>query len=246
MLIAIMSDIHANREAFEACLAAIADASAARIVILGDIVGYGADPGWCLQKVRALISDGAIAIRGNHDDAASKSTQSMSTNARIAIEWTREKLDVEARAFLGGLPMQVAEDDRLYVHASGNAPETWHYMHDADDARAHFLHCDATASFCGHTHHPALFSATSLGKITAFTPGTAEPIPLAAQRQWLAVLGSVGQPRDGNPAAAWALYDTESRELQYRRTPYDIEQAAAKIRAAGLPEALAFRLEQGR
>ena len=243
--IAILSDIHANREAFTACLAATEVAGADRLVILGDIVGYGADPLWCLDKTRELLATGAVVLRGNHDEAVAKSTQSMNLNARLAIEWTRNQLSAADRAFLGHLPMQVAEDDRLYVHASANAPEAWHYMLDADDARGHFMHCDATVSFCGHTHQPALFSAFSVGKITAFTPDTVEPIPLTPQRQWLAVMGSVGQPRDGNPASAWALYDTETRELRFQRTAYDIETAAAKIRKAGLPEALAERLFQG-
>ncbi|MGV3549429.1 metallophosphoesterase family protein [Rhizobium sp.] len=246
MLIAILSDIHANREAFSACLDASRATGRDRLVILGDIVGYGADPEWCLDTVRQLIDGGAIAVRGNHDDAASKPTQSMNVNARLAIEWTRNQLDAEARGFLGMLPMQAADEDRLYVHASGNAPEAWHYMLEADDARGHFLHCDAAISFCGHTHRPALFSATALGKVTAFAARVTDPIPLPVERQWLAVVGSVGQPRDGNPAAAWALYDTETRELRFQRTAYDIETAARKIRAAGLPEALAERLEQGR
>ena len=246
MRIAILSDIHANREAFTACLAAIEALGADRIVILGDIVGYGADPVWCLDKARQLLADGAVVLRGNHDDAVSKSTHSMNLNARLAVEWTRNQLSAEDRAFLGSLPMQVTEDDRLYVHASANAPEAWHYMIDASDARGHFLHCDAAVSFCGHTHHPALFSASPTGRITAFTPSATEPIPLGPQRQWLAVIGSVGQPRDGNPAAAFALYDTESRELRFQRIAYDIETAAAKILAAGLPAPLAERLFRGR
>jgi diadenosine tetraphosphatase ApaH/serine/threonine PP2A family protein phosphatase len=243
--IAILSDIHANREALTACLAAIELAHADRLVILGDIVGYGADPVWCLDKTRELLAAGAVVLRGNHDDAVAKSTRSMNTNARLAIEWTRNQLSAEDRIFLGSLPMQVAEDDRLYVHASANAPEAWHYMLDADDARGHFLHSDAAVSFCGHTHQPALFSASPAGKITAFTPNAAEPILLTPQRQWLAVVGSVGQPRDGNPAAAFALYDMEARELRFQRVAYDIETAAAKIRKAGLPEALAERLFAG-
>jgi diadenosine tetraphosphatase ApaH/serine/threonine PP2A family protein phosphatase len=246
VLIAVLSDIHANREAFTACLTASEAAGRERLVLLGDIVGYGADPEWCVDKVRDLIEAGAVAVRGNHDDAASKSTQSMTANARIAIEWTRSRLDAEARAFLGNLPMHVSEDDRLYVHASANAPDAWHYMLDTGDARGHFLSCDAAISLCGHTHRPTLFSATSVGKIAAFTPNAAEPIPLDTQRQWLAVIGAVGQPRDGDPAAAWALYDTDTRELSFQRTAYDIETAARKIRTAGLPEALAERLEWGR
>ena len=244
MLIALLSDIHANREAFETCLAATARDGADRLILLGDIVGYGADPEWCLARAHRLIEDGAVAIRGNHDDAASKATQSMTSNARIAMEWTRNRLDAEARAFLGSLPMHIEEDDRLYVHASADAPAAWRYMIHADDARGHFASCSAAVSFCGHTHQPALFSATA-GEVTGFAPATAEPIALAASRQWLAVIGSVGQPRDGNPAAAYGLYDTESRKLRFCRIAYDVDTAARKIRAAGLPEVLATRLYRG-
>lgn len=245
MQIAILSDIHANREAFETCLDAVAGHGADRLVLLGDIVGYGADPEWCLDKARRLIEDGAVAVRGNHDDAAAKSTQTMNSNARIAIEWTRNQLDTEARAFLGSLPMHVEEDDRLYVHADASSPSSWHYVLDSDDARTHLMSCNAIVSFCGHTHQPALYSASAAGKVTGFSPNTAEPIPLAAQRQWLAVMGSVGQPRDGNPAAAYGLYDTESRELRFCRVHYDVDAAARKVLTAGLPEALAARLYRG-
>jgi diadenosine tetraphosphatase ApaH/serine/threonine PP2A family protein phosphatase len=245
VLIALLSDIHANREAFETCLDATARDGADRIVLLGDIVGYGADPEWCLDRVRRLIEDGAVAVRGNHDDAVGKSTQSMNANARIAVEWTRNQLDAEARAFLGSLPMHVEEEDRLYVHADASSPSSWRYVLDPDDARAHLAACRAAVSFCGHTHRPALFSASATGKVTGFAPGAAEPIPLTARRQWLAVMGSVGQPRDGNPAAAYGLYDTGSRELRFCRVHYDVDAAARKIVAAGLPEALAARLYRG-
>ena len=245
MLIALLSDIHANREAFETCLDAVARDGADRLVLLGDIVGYGADPEWCVARLRDLIAAGATALRGNHDDAVLKGGQSMNASARIAIEWTRNQLSAEDRTFLGNLPMQIADDDRLYVHASADAPAAWHYMLDADDARGHFAGCDAAIAFCGHTHQPALFSASGTGKVVGFSPTAAEPIPLAGQRRWLAVMGSVGQPRDGNPAAAYGLYDSECRALRFCRVHYDVDAAARKIIAAGLPEALATRLYQG-
>lgn len=245
MLIALLSDIHANREALQACLDAAARDRADRLVLLGDIVGYGADPEWCLDRARRLIEDGAVGIRGNHDDAASKATQSMTSNARIAIEWTRNRLDTESRAFLGSLPMRVDDEDRLYVHADASAPSAWRYVLGADDARRHLAACKAQVSFCGHTHRPALHCLSTMGRVTAFTPTGLEPIPLTTQRQWLAVMGAVGQPRDGNPAAAYGLYDTEGRDLRFCRVPYDVDAAARKIIAAGLPEALAARLYRG-
>lgn len=246
MLIAILSDIHANREAFQACLDAVARDGADRIVLLGDIVGYGADPEWCVDTARRLIEDGAVAVRGNHDDAAAKGTQSMTSNARIAIDWTRNRLDNEARDFLGALPMRIDDEDRLYVHSEASAPASWRYVHDTDDARRHLGACSALVSFCGHTHRPALHCLSTMGRVTSFTPNAAEPIQLTRQRQWLAVMGAVGQPRDGNPAAAYGLYDTDSRDLSFRRVPYDTDAAARKILDAGLPEALATRLIRGK
>jgi diadenosine tetraphosphatase ApaH/serine/threonine PP2A family protein phosphatase len=245
VLIALLSDIHANREAFETCLDAVAQHRADRLVLLGDIVGYGADPEWCLDRARRLIEDGAIAVRGNHDDSAAKTTQSMTSNARVAIEWTRNRLDTEARAFLGNLPMRIEDEDRLYVHADASAPSAWRYVLTAQDAKRHLAACDAAVSFCGHTHSPALHCLSTMGRVTSFTPTGPEPIPLTAQRQWLAVMGAVGQPRDGNPAAAYGLYETENRGLRFCRVPYDVDAAARKIVAAGLPAALAARLYRG-
>jgi predicted phosphodiesterase len=245
VLIAILSDIHANREAFEACLDAVSRDGADRLVLLGDIVGYGPDPEWCVDKVRHLITDGALVVRGNHDEAASKGPQSMTTNARIAMDWTRKRLDAEARDFLGMLPMRVDDEDRLYVHAEASAPAAWHYVFDSDDARRHLAACQALVSFCGHTHCPALHCLSAMGRVTSFTPSTPEPIQLTRQRQWLAVMGSVGQPRDGNPAAAYGLYETETRELRFCRVAYDNEATASKIIKAGLPVALAARLIEG-
>lgn len=245
MLIAILSDIHANREAFETCLDAVSRDRADRLVLLGDIVGYGPDPEWCVDTVRRLIEDGAMVVRGNHDEAASKGAQSMTANARIAIDWTRTRLDVEARAFLGALPMRIDDEDRLYVHSEASAPAAWRYVLDPDDAKRHLAACQASVSFCGHTHRPALHCLSAMGRVTSFTPSVSEPIQLTRQRQWLAVMGAVGQPRDGNPAAAYGLYDTDIRELRFCRAAYDSETTARKVRDAGLPEALATRLLRG-
>jgi diadenosine tetraphosphatase ApaH/serine/threonine PP2A family protein phosphatase len=246
VLIAVLSDIHANREAYEACLAAAREAGAERFVILGDIVGYGADPEWCVEKTVELQAAGAIVIRGNHDQAASQDHQSMTETARLAIEWTRNQLGDAARRFLGALPMSAEEDDRRYVHADASAPSQWNYVLDANAARRHFSACRAKISFCGHTHRPQLYCLSAADKVTAFTPNASAPIVLTPQRQWLAVIGSVGQPRDGNPAAAYALYETTTRALRFMRTAYDIDAAVAKLCAAGLPESLATRLKTGR
>ncbi|WP_439631004.1 metallophosphoesterase family protein [Shinella sp.] len=246
MRIAILSDIHANREAFEAALAAANAAGAERFVLLGDIVGYGADPEWCTEQAMAMAADGAIVLRGNHDDAVGNATVSMNATATLAIEWTRRQLGSETRAFLAGLPMKAREGDCLFVHADASAPADWNYVLDASDAGQHLGACDARVSFCGHVHKPALYCTAPAGKVTHFCPVAATPVPLLPQRRWLAVMGSVGQPRDGNPCAAFALYDTQSAELRFLRAAYDVEKAAQKIRAAGLPASLADRLFEGR
>ncbi len=243
MRLAFLSDIHANREAFEACLAATVDVD--KIVILGDIVGYGADPGWCLEKAREIGETGGVVIKGNHDAAAVSGGSDMTPTARIAIEWTQAMLNARQKDYLSGLPLSVLDEDRLYVHAEGSDPARWMYVTDTTDAASHFAGTSARVSFCGHIHMPALYCLPQIGKVTKFVPNSDQPIPLLSQRRWLAVMGAVGQPRDGNPAAAFAVYDTVRRELRYRRAPYDVEKAQAKIRAAGLPESLANRLARG-
>lgn len=246
MLLAILSDIHANREAFEAVLATAASAGAERFVLLGDIVGYGADPEWCAERAMALSATGAIVLRGNHDDAIGNPSASMNPTAMLALEWTRRQLGGKTRAFLAALPFKASEGDCLFVHADASAPGNWNYVLDASDAGQHLAACETHVSFCGHVHKPALYCTAPGGKVTHFCPVAATPVPLLPQRRWLAVMGAVGQPRDGNPAAAFALYDTESAELRFLRVGYDIETAAQKIRAAGLPASLADRLFRGR
>lgn len=245
MLIALLSDIHANRQAFESCLAATTAAKADRIVILGDIVGYGADPEWCVEKSMALIEAGAFVIRGNHDQAAAQGSTSMTATAGFVIEWTRNRLSAEHRRFLGNLPLSLTDEDRLYVHSEASRPTEWQYVQDSDAAQRHLSACQANVSFCGHIHKPALYSSSG-GKVTRFVPNSQDPLPLPAHRRWLAVMGAVGQPRDGNPAAAFGLYDTGARTLRFMRVPYDIDSAIARIRAEGLPDSLASRLMSGK
>jgi len=243
--IALLSDIHANREAFEACLGDAARRGAQRLVLLGDLVGYGGDPGWVLARARELATDGAILLKGNHDEAAVSDRRGMTSDAAAAAAWTRTVLDAEAKRFLADLPLEVEEADRLYVHAGAFQPERWHYVRDAEEARRSLQATAARIVLCGHVHVPALYGLTATAKLVPFRPVAEVPVPLAAPRRWLAVLGAVGQPRDGNPAAAYAMLDTATSALTTHRVPYDIAAAMARIRAAGLPDWLAERLAQG-
>jgi diadenosine tetraphosphatase ApaH/serine/threonine PP2A family protein phosphatase len=245
MLIALFADIHGNREALTACLADAERAGAERYVFLGDLVGYGADPVWVVDRVADMVEAGAVAVLGNHDAAALSPRESMNAVAAAAIAWTRTRLNAAHRAFLAQLRLTVDDGDRLYVHASASAPDTWIYVMSAREAFQSFRATPHRLTFCGHTHFPALFNESVRTLPQHHVPVDGSPIPLLGQRRWLAVLGAVGQPRDKNPAACYGLFDAESSRLTYLRVPYDVELAARKIRKAGLPEFLAARLTMG-
>jgi diadenosine tetraphosphatase ApaH/serine/threonine PP2A family protein phosphatase len=244
--LAIFADIHANRQAFAACLDAARTLGAERTICLGDVVGYGADPEWAVDTVMDLVNEGALAVRGNHDNAIGTSAESMNAEAQAAIEWTRGRLSAPQRRFLAELPLELTEEDRLYVHSDASSPARWRYVQDAADAGRSIIATPAQISFCGHIHRPALYSMSVTAKMTSFVPVPGVPVQLLQGRRWLAVLGSVGQPRDGNPAACFAMFDTVKREITYYRAPYDVAAAAKKIRDNGLPLWLADRLSAGR
>ncbi|WGD55709.1 metallophosphoesterase family protein [Bradyrhizobium sp. CB1650] len=246
MLLAVFSDIHGNRQAFDACLKAARARGAERIVLLGDLVGYGADPEWVVDTAMDLVAHGAVAVRGNHDQAVNSSAETMNAEAQIAIEWTRGRLDVVQRRFLAELPMLVEDGDRLFVHSEASNPQRWYYVRSTADAAKSLISTPAHVTFCGHIHRPALYSMSVTAKMTSFVPKTDVSVQLLRGRQWLAVLGAVGQPRDGDPSAAFVLFDTVSCEITYCRAPYDIASAANRIRENGLPPWLADRLSEGR
>jgi diadenosine tetraphosphatase ApaH/serine/threonine PP2A family protein phosphatase len=245
MRIVLMADIHANREAFEACLAHARGQSPDRFVYLGDYVNYGADPEWVVDELMRQSESGAVVLLGNHDAAVGKRGSSMTSPAELALEWTRVQLGAAERAFLAGLSLTRQEEDRLFVHADPSAPSKWDYVTDVQKAGRGMRIGGARVTICGHVHKPAIYSLSPASKITAFRPVDGVAVPLLAQRRWLAVVGSVGQPRDGNPAAAYALLDTTTGDLTTFRVAYDVDAAAGKILAAGLPEMLADRLKSG-
>jgi diadenosine tetraphosphatase ApaH/serine/threonine PP2A family protein phosphatase len=246
VLLALFADVHANRQAFAACLEAARGRGAERFILLGDFVGYGADPEWSVDTVMRLVEEGALAVRGNHDNAIGTPSETMNEAAQAAIDWTRGRLGAAQRAFLASLPLTREEDDRLYVHSEASNPARWRYVQSTADAARSIAATTALVTFCGHIHRPALYSMSATAKMTSFVPTSGVGVQLLTGRRWLAVLGSVGQPRDGNPAACFATYDTEKREITYCRVPYDVETAASRIRANGLPLWLADRLLQGR
>ena len=244
MLVACLSDLHSNREAVEACIAQARADGAKRFAFLGDYVGYGADPSWVVQMTMDYAAEGAIAVKGNHDEAAAdfERERSMNPVAEAAIGWTHRQLSVPMRDFLRDLPLTIVEDDRLFVHADASEPARWRYVINGEDAARSFFATDISTILCGHVHSPAIYGQTATLKTVSFRPVTDVPVPIPRHRRWLIVLGSVGQPRDGNAAASYAILDTVRSEITFRRAPYDIDSAARKIRQNGLPDHLADRL----
>lgn len=247
MRIAFISDIHANREALDACVAHAKRQGVDRWVFLGDLVGYGADPVYVVDKVRELAGEECFVVKGNHDAAAASGVaENMNDYATAAITWTYDELDEDARNYLRTLPMAIEDEDRLYVHAEANRPDDWRYVTDGSSAERSLRATDKRLTFCGHIHVPQLYHMAPQKPAIGFKPQNGAPVPLVASRKWLMVQGAVGQPRDRNPAAAYGLFDSKRNEMSYLRVPYDIESAARKIHAAGLPQLLAARLFIGR
>lgn len=248
MKIAVLSDIHSNLEALQACLAHARWQGAEQYVFLGDLLGYGADPQACLEIISTKVESGALAVLGNHDEAVLGGLcEKLSFVARDAVYWTRQRMLQAELDFLRSLPLVAQAGKSLYVHASAAAPEKWTYIDNAVAAAKCMAASGKPLTFAGHVHHQVLYYTAGNGAVHTFVPVPGVAIPLMLrQRQWLAIVGSVGQPRDGNPAAAYLIHDSQRETLAFFRVPYDHWSAARKVRAAGLPERLAHRLETGR
>jgi diadenosine tetraphosphatase ApaH/serine/threonine PP2A family protein phosphatase len=246
VIVALLSDVHANFEALSECLEHARARGAERFVFLGDHVGYGPDPERVLDVLANIVGGGGIAVLGNHDLAVTlRSSSSMQEDARAAIDWTRKRLSTAQIDFLAGLPLTAEESGRLYVHANAWAPDRWEYITGVVDARRSLRATRHGWTFCGHVHTPALYHMRDDGRTSVFVPQPGVRIPLPVTRRWLAVVGSVGQSRDGNPAASYALFDDTSSLLTFFRVPYDYRSVARRIRESGLPTSLAKRLEAG-
>jgi len=162
-----------------------------------------------------------------------------------ALDWARTTLSDDQKRFLAALPLTVERAPAMFVHASADRPSRWDYVDSATAALRCVQASGTTYTFCGHVHDQQLYFATQRGRMSLFEPVPGTPVPVRGPRQWLAIVGSVGQPRDRNPAAAYAIFDDAKHEVTFFRVPYDHRTAAAKIRAAGLPGSLAYRVEAG-
>ncbi len=243
----ILSDIHANLEAFDAVLAAARTMAYDRVLVLGDLVGYGADPNSVIDRVRDL--DPHTLIRGNHDKVGSglESPEGFNAIAKSAIRWTYDALTPDNRDWLAALPAGPVVVDDLIEICHGTPFDEDAYVFDDLDALRSLHTSERQLCLFGHTHVQVGY-ALSGDQFTLTTMDDARPlnIVLAEGSKHLINPGSVGQPRDGDPRAGFAIVDTNQRQVLIYRTPYDIEHARARILEEGLPEILAQRLALGR
>jgi putative phosphoesterase len=232
MRIAVISDIHANLEALTRTFDLIDRESVEEIVCLGDLVGYGANPNECLELVRSKC---ASVIKGNHDEAMVNPgiVETFTELARESASWTRRQLNAGALEYLASLPLKISKQNVLFVHASPARPEMWRYIEDKIEAEPLFDVFEEHVCCIGHTHIAALY--TPSGK------------PKASEgERFIVNAGSVGQPRDNNPALGFGILDTSDWKYTQHRALYDVQSAAQKILYAQLPPFLAIRLLQGR
>lgn len=246
-MLALLSDLHSNLHALEACLADARARGATQYAFLGDLVGYGAQPQAVVDRVMDLVSQGAWALRGNHDAVAVAPPADTTRADSAGAAWSHAQLSAAHRDFLASLPLTQQQDSMLLVHASAHQPAHWHYVDDERSAQASLDAADETVChiFGGHVHHQQLFYRGNGRGLMRFTPRADTPIPVSRHRRWVATVGSVGQPRDGRSDAMYALFDNRTAVLRFLRVPYDHAAAAQAIVRAGLPAYNAERLKKG-
>lgn len=242
--LAIISDIHANLEAFEEVLKHISGQSVDRIICLGDIVGYNADPSACIALCKEY---NIFCLMGNHDAAVcgKVSLNDFNSNAASAIRWTRTQLSKEELLFLNELP-QFHRDDNKYLLVHGSLMDPDRYLFFKRDAEEDFMVMQrffpgVSLVFFGHSHQRRIFTYCN----ETVTSGVPESFTLEPEHLYLINPGSVGQPRDNNPMASYLIYDEDRRHVAFYHVPYDVEKTASKIMKVGLPKTLADRLFRG-
>ena len=248
MKYAILGDIHGNLEALETVLAATRELGVDKYACIGDVVGYNANPKECLDILRGLGDKLIGVVKGNHDEYVSNGRETIGFNplAAAAVEWTREQLGKEDMKWLHELPYKLVlgspESRFQMVHGTLDNPEGWGYIFDRFSAETCFQYQTFAICFVGHTHVPLAFEKTE----TMISGGFYDFITIEKNRKYLINVGSVGQPRDGNNKAAFAVYSTDDAKVTLYRVEYDIKTTQQKIIDAGLPQRLADRLAVGR
>jgi diadenosine tetraphosphatase ApaH/serine/threonine PP2A family protein phosphatase len=242
MKYAVLGDIHANLEALTKVLAKAEEVGVDAYLCIGDIVGYNANPCECVEMVRSLNME--VVTKGNHDEQASTDTDLVGFNpqAAKAIEWTRSQLSQDDKEWLASLPYRQTLGSKVtLVHATLDMPHMWGYIFDKFSAEVSLGYQFTQVCFFGHTHVPLAFE--KYGEVFG---GKYEEISLQPNHKYLINVGSVGQPRDGDPRAAFVVYAPEEKRVTIHRVEYDIETSQRKIEDAGLPERLSQRLAVGR
>ena len=248
MYYAIIADVHANLEALEAVLKDIKKRKIESILFLGDAVGYGPNPNECIEVLQEIVSESTrtekVSLMGNHDSAVIGLTdlEYFNPNARTAIEWTKDVLTHENRIFLKDLPLvnSLKHDSIFLVHATPKEPEQWHYLINTLDAYINFHFFTEKICLIGHSHQPSIIEQLPEGEMVIYKDNA----EIKDKHRYIINVGSVGQPRDGNLDAAYALLNENSIEI--KRVSYDILSTQKKMRAAGLPLSLIERLARGR
>lgn len=237
---AVLGDIHSNIDALCTVLEDCRSMGVTDILCTGDVVGYNACPHECLEIIRDL---GCPVVMGNHDHYVSTEQNLMDFNADAAavIEWTRQQLTDDEMQYLATLPFVKTSMGMTLVHSTMDNPENFGYVFDHLQAESHFTHQLTPICFHGHTHVPMVYEK-QIGGVYRIDP---QDFKLPIGRKYFINVGSVGQPRDGDPRASYVIYEPKTRQITYRRIPYDVETAQARIRYAGLPERLAIRLGEG-
>lgn len=250
MKLALLADLHANLPALDACLEHAHDQGADRFAILGDLVGYGPHPIEVVERCRELAHAGALIVRGNHDELPERDVTSDDNWFDVMSAWTREQLNETQRAWLQDLPLTALLDKIFLVHATADAPHRWNYVLEERTAnrsmQAVARHHEVRYVFGGHVHEQSLFYRVTDREMMRVPIKANTTLTTRSERYWLATVGSVGQPRDGDTRANYAMLDLDDESLTFHRVEYDYVSVASDIREIGLPEILARRLESGR
>lgn len=240
----ILSDIHGNLEALNTVLEQAELYKPDRVVCLGDVIGYGPNPNECIQRIFKLTH---ITIMGNHDHAVLGLTDISYFNqyAKIAVLWTRQVLTEENYKILKEYPFKAAEENNLFVHSTPLHPERWDYIFNPLEGQYYLQHLEEQICFIGHSHQPLFFEQDQKGQVS-FDRKFAFSLSIREGCKYIVNVGSVGQPRDGNSEASYAIYDTETQHVEVKRLPYDIVLTQKKMQDVNLPAFLIDRLAYGR
>ena len=243
MRIAVLSDIHANLEALEAVLGHARQQKVDRYVCLGDVVGYGANPNECIELLLSLPE--CPTLLGNHDAAVLGIPSNMKPDARRVILWTREILTKNSLWFLTEMEDLIKWDNISFCHSNPYRPRNWYYVSEKTYISSSFARSKAKILFVGHTHVQLAITRKNFFCVYLRSPQHGMVVPVAESNRQIFNGGSIGQPRDGDPRAAYLIYDAARRVVEFYRIGYDFKTAGEKILAAGLPEMFALRLVNG-